>query len=513
MFISNEELINSILNAIDEGIVLLDEDNKVINFNKGFCKILYKCEHEIINKDFASVIECSDIGAFTKKTINNCIKEVRNYQEKQKTTISLIDKEGKTKNLELLFYPLTSENKRNIVVVVLDITEKKLIEDQLNYIQKMETIGQLAVGIAHDFNNLLTAVIGFASFIEMNLKEDDPLKAYAKNILYVADRGAKLVKNLLMFSRKREFYPQRVELRKVFENISLLIRNTLGENIELKINLSKEPLPIVADVTQLEQAILNVVSNSKDAIERNGVVEIFIEKVEINVAFIKRYGFGSLGEYALIKIKDNGCGMDKETLKRVFEPFYTTKEAGKGTGLGMSIVYSIVKQHNGFITVESEKGKGTEVNIYLPLVVEERICEAALKEVFSNIKGGTETILVAEDDEYVRNLIYEVLTKAGYTVVLAKDGDEAVKKFLKMKNNIDLVILDVIMPYKNGGEVFSEISLANPLIKAIFLSGYSLDFINSHLLSSKKVIFMAKPISPKDLLLKVREVLDEVKSC
>jgi PAS domain S-box-containing protein len=392
MFISNEELINSISNAIDEGIVLLNEDNKVINLNKGFCKILYKCEHEIINKDFASVIECSDIGAFTKKTINNCIKEVRNYQEKQKTTISLIDKEGKTKNLELLFYPLTFENKRNIVVVVLDITEKKLIEDQLNYIQKMETIGQLAVGIAHDFNNLLTAVIGFASFIE-------------------------------------------------------------------------------------------------------------------------RYGFGSLGEYALIKIKDNGCGMDKETLKRVFEPFYTTKEAGKGTGLGMSIVYSIVKQHNGFITVESEKGKGTEVNIYLPLVVEERICEAALKEVFSNIKGGTETILVAEDDEYVRNLIYEVLTKAGYTVVLAKDGDEAVKKFLKMKNNIDLVILDVIMPYKNGGEVFSEISLANPLIKAIFLSGYSLDFINSQLLSSKKVIFMAKPISPKDLLLKVREVLDEVKSC
>ncbi len=509
---SNEALVNSILNDIDEGFVILDKDNKVIGLNSGFCKILNMYEDEIIGKDFANVIEDSGIEVLTKKNIHNCLEDVRNYEEKRKATISLIDKEGKAKYLEILFYPLMSENKGNIVAVILDVTEKKLVEEQLNYMQKMETIGQLSVGIAHDFNNLLTAIIGFASFIEMKLNEENPLKVYAKKILYVADRGAKLVNNLLTFSRKRDFYPQKVELRKVFENISLLIRNMLGEHIELKINLSKKPIPIIADVTQLEQAILNIVSNSKDAIGRNGVVEIFTDRVVINGDFIKRYGFGLPGEYALIKIKDNGCGMDKETLKKVFEPFYTTKEAGKGTGLGMSIVYSIVKQHNGYITVESEKGKGTEVNIYLPLVAEERISEEDLKNVFTTVKGGTETILVAEDDVYVRDLINEVLTKSGYTVVLAKDGEEAVKKFLKMKNNIDLVILDVIMPYKNGGEVFNEIMLINPMIKVIFLSGYSPEFINNQVVLSKKAIFMAKPISPKDLLLKIREVLDGVKS-
>jgi len=312
--------------------------------------------------------------------------------------------------------------------------------------------------------------------------------------------------DLLSFSRRQMINPQAVDLNEIVRKSEKLFSRLIGEDIELEIIPAERDLTILADSTQIEQILMNLSTNSRDAMPHGGKLTIRTELIEFEEEYINRHGYGKTGTYALLSVEDNGEGMDQKTKERVFEPFFTTKEIGKGTGLGLSMVYGIVKQHNGYINLYSEKGTGTIFKIYLPV-----ICSKAEESVPVNnaaVKHGTETVLVAEDDTRVRNLIKEVLQGYGYHVLEAKDGEDAIAMFNEFQNEIQLLILDVIMPRKNGKEAYDQIKTLKPDIKVLFSSGYNVDIIHKKGILEEGLDFLVKPISPNNLLRIVREILD-----
>jgi two-component system cell cycle sensor histidine kinase/response regulator CckA len=391
--------------------------------------------------------------------------------------------------------------------LISDITERKKLEEQLLHAQKMEAIGQLAGGIAHDFNNILTAIIGFGNLLKMELGKDDPLRTYVKQILTSAERAANLTRALLAFSRKQIINLRPTNLNEIINVLKKLLSRLIGEDIELSTFLADEDLTVMADSIQIEQVLMNLATNSRDAMPDGGSLIIRTGRIEFDYEFIKAHGFGRPGSYAFISIEDTGEGIDEKMKERIFEPFFTTKEVGKGTGLGLSMVYGIIKQHEGYVIVYSEHGKGTTFKIYLPLIKSQ--VEEVKKAEFLYIKRGTETVLIAEDDARVRQLTKELLERFGYKVIEAVDGEDAIKVFNDNKNNIHLLILDVIMPKKNGKEVYDEIKKVRPDIKAIFMSGYTTDIIHKKGILEEGVDIILKPIPLDELLTKMREVLDK----
>lgn len=391
--------------------------------------------------------------------------------------------------------------------IIKDITKWKRLEQQFLQAQKMEAIGQLAGGVAHDFNNILTAIIGYGSLLKIETSEDELMGSYVTQILNSAERAANLTKALLAFSRRQIIRPKPVNLNEIITVLEKLLSRLIGEDIELSTALTDKDLTVMADSTQMEQVLMNLATNARDAMPDGGSLTIGTELVELNNEFIKAHGFGRPGFCALISFEDTGQGMDEKTKEKIFEPFFTTKEVGKGTGLGLAMVYGIIKQHNGYINVYSEPVKGTTFKIYLPLI-KSKVEEVKLANL-SIIKGGIETILVAEDDAQVRELTKEVLEGFGYKVMEATDGDDATKIFNENKDKIQLLFLDVIMPKKNGKEVYDEIKKVRPDIKAIFTSGYNADIIHKKGILEEGLDFITKPISPDELLRMVREVLDK----
>jgi PAS domain S-box-containing protein len=391
--------------------------------------------------------------------------------------------------------------------IMKDITERKRLEQQLLQAQKMEAIGQLAGGIAHDFNNILTAIIGFGTLLKIETSKDDLLRSYVTQILTSAERAANLTQALLAFSRRQIISPRPMNLNEIIQGVERLLSRLIGEDIELSTFLTDKELTVMADSGQIETVLMNLATNARDAMPEGGSLIIKTELTEFNHEFIKAHGYGRPGFYALISVEDTGHGMDEKTKERIFEPFFTTKEVGKGTGLGLSMVYGIIQQHDGYINVYSEPGKGSTFKIYLPLIkskVEE--AELAARPV---LKRGTETVIAAEDDSQVRELIKEVLEGFGYKVMEAGDGEDALKVFNENRDRVQLLILDVVMPKKNGKEVYDEIRKVRPDIKAIFTSGYNADIIHQKGILDEGLDFISKPISPEELLRKVREVLDK----
>jgi len=394
-----------------------------------------------------------------------------------------------------------------VIVQKRDITENRKMELQYLHAQKMESIGTLAGGVAHDFNNILTAIIGYGQIMSMKMGSDDPQRRHVEQILLAADRAAHLTKELLLFSRKQESVRHPVDLNDVIGKMEPFLRRIIGEDIALKQLPHFAPLPVLADSNQLEQVLMNLVSNACDAMPGGGKLSLATELIEIRDDFISAHGYGKPGYYALLTVSDSGTGMERETLPRIFEPFFTTKEVGRGTGLGLAVVYGIIKQHDGFITAYSEPGQGSTFRIYLPLSLSTARQEAGVQKE-QVIPGGTETILLAEDDEMVRDLVTRVLTEAGYTIIPAVDGEDAVLKFREHAGSIQLLLFDLIMPRMNGKEAFDEIRKISPAIKTIFASGYAPDIIRqkSSLDDVSQMIY--KPVSPLELLKRVRAMLD-----
>jgi len=391
------------------------------------------------------------------------------------------------------------------VHIMRDITEHRKLEDQLRQVMKMEGIGQLAGGIAHDFNNVLNAVVGYASLLQMKMEKADPLRHFADEIVEAGMRGAALTQQILAFSRKQLLDLKPVDLNEIIRGLGKMLHRLVREDIEIKMELENE-LVVLADSGQISQVLINLSTNARDAMPGIGVLSLGTRVFLMDADYVKMHGYGVPGEYALLTVSDTGVGIDEATRKHMFEPFFTTKEAGSGTGLGLAVVHGIVKQHNGYIDVYSEKGKGTVFNIYLPLTG--RTEEDAEEGGTGGVRGGNETILIAEDDASIRNLSTLALTHYGYKVIEAVDGEDAAAKYREHRNEIKLVILDGIMPKKGGKEAFEEIRRINPDMKAIFLSGYSEDIFSTSGMSGLQAMFLQKPVRPSSLAKKVREALD-----
>ncbi len=385
-----------------------------------------------------------------------------------------------------------------------DITELKSLESQLLQAQKMEAIGTLAGGIAHDFNNILTSLMGYAGLLQMKIESSNPLRPYIEQIMLASIKAADLTKNLLAFSRQQAVSLAPLDINKTIEDSKKLLKRLLTEDIELRTSFAQDSCVAMADRTQMDQILFNLAANARDAMPRGGTLVIETDTVELDEGFAKAYGFGKPGPYVLLRVCDSGQGMDKETREKIFDPFFTTKEIGKGTGLGLATVYGIVKQHNGHITVDSVPGQGTVFSLYLPVAGKTAGKEGPSPAPASR---GNETILVAEDDDGVRGFIREVLEQYGYTIVEAMDGDDAVDKFKKFRHP-DLVILDSVMPGKNGREVLNEIKNEEPGIRALFISGYTKDIILDKGIEDKEYDFLPKPLTIDALLQKVRDILD-----
>ena len=392
-----------------------------------------------------------------------------------------------------------------------DITRQKTLEEQLRQAQKMEAIGQFAGGIAHDFNNILTAIFGFASLIQLKMPEEDPLRFNVDQVLAAAERAAGLTQSLLTFSRKQVLNLRPVSLNEIIGKVDKFLGRIIGEDIKLQTLFKGDDIVVQADSGQIEQVLLNLATNARDAMPQGGILSVVTETVEIDQEYIDFYGYGLPGAYARMTISDSGTGMDAQTKKRIFDPFFTTKEVGKGTGLGLSIVYGIVKQHKGFINVYSEPGRGTTFSIYLPLANRELLVKTEPTDM-AYPKGGSETILMAEDDSLVRELSKTVLTEYGYTVIEATNGEEALQKFLENRDSIRLLLLDVVMPKKNGKEVHEEIKKMGANVKVIFLSGYPAEMVNDTGLLGQGAQLIMKPVHPQHLLRTIREELDRAGS-
>lgn len=380
-------------------------------------------------------------------------------------------------------------------------------EVRFSHEQKMEVIGQMAGDVAHDFNNILTSIIGYASILQA--EANDHQKEYVEQILRSAEKASHLTQGLLSLSRKQLLKAKPTNLNESVKSIEKLLSKIIGEERALKTRFAKEPLTVLADEVQLEQVLINLATNARDAMPDGGTLTIETMSSELDQGYCETHGYGTPGNYALISVTDTGIGMDEKKRERIFEPFFTTKEGGRGTGLGLSVVYGIIKQHHGYISVHSQPGKGTTFALYLPLITVDE--KKKLPAGSSALPQGTGTILLAEDDTDVRNLSRWALEEFGYKVIEASDGAEALRKFTENRDKIQLLLLDVVMPHKNGAEVFNEIKKLKPAIKVLFMSGYPADLLRKEDVLEAESHFIAKPVSPRNLLREVNRVLEAEK--
>jgi two-component system cell cycle sensor histidine kinase/response regulator CckA len=381
-------------------------------------------------------------------------------------------------------------------------------EVQLQQSQKLEAVGKLAGGVAHDFNNLLTAIIGYSDLSLLQLKDDDPVRHNLEEIKTASDRAASLTRQLLAFSRKQILAPKVLDLNLVVRDVHKMLRRLIGEDIDLVINAAADLGKVKADPAQVEQTLLNLAINARDAMPRGGKVVIETANATMDESYALQHAPALAGEYVMVAMTDTGCGMDKETQTRIFEPFFTTKEQGKGTGLGLSTVYGIVKQSGGYIWVYSELGIGTSFKIYLPRLAGAGGAASTKSRLDEGDYRGTETILLVEDEEMLRRIGSLMLESHGYQVLSAANGQDALKLCYENARTIGLVLTDVIMPGMGGRVLAERIAVLCPETPVLFMSGYTDDSIVRHGLLGDQLNFIQKPFTANGLAKKVRGVLD-----
>jgi signal transduction histidine kinase/ActR/RegA family two-component response regulator len=394
----------------------------------------------------------------------------------------------------------------NFNIMSAALEEKQMIEEQLRHSQKMEAIGTLTAGFAHEYNNIMTSIAGFAEILREEIKEDGPLSEYAGNIISSVERATKLTKSLLAYSRKQITHTEVLDINETVKLVKNVISGAMKEDIELRIQPAEEELAVDVDEAQIEHAWINLATNAIDAMPEGGTLTIQTQRIEYASDFIDNQAHISPGKYALISIADTGKGMDLKTQEKMFEPFFTTKGVGKGTGLGLSMVYGIIKRHGGYVSVSSHVGRGTTFRIYLPLC-ETEIGEKQLQKL-EQPSGGTERVLVAEDDQEVRKFIKRVLERSGYEVVEALDGEDAVQQYMEKRATIDLLVFDIIMPKRNGADAYKEIKRVDSSAKAVFVSGYLSDDAKVRAVIDEDYKLIFKPIKANELLLTIRNTLD-----
>jgi nitrogen-specific signal transduction histidine kinase/CheY-like chemotaxis protein len=396
-----------------------------------------------------------------------------------------------------------------MIGAMMDVTRRKQLEDELRQAQKMEAVGRLAGGVAHDFNNLLTIIMGRSALLLGRLKADDPNRKSVELIQKTAGRAASLTGQLLAFSRKQVLQRRVLDLNATVAEMSDMLRRLIGEDVDLLLTLGPAAGRVNADPGQLEQALLNLAVNARDAMPSGGTLGVETDRVELGPAPPDRPEALLPGPYAVLRVMDTGVGMDAATQAHIFEPFFTTKEPGKGTGLGLSMVHGVVRQHGGAIRVRSVAGGGTTFEIYLPQVETAAPSSSTADDAGSRPATGQETILLVEDEEDVRALAREVLERQGHSVLEAGDGVQALKQYEAEGERIDLILTDVVMPRMSGRELVDRVRAMRPSMPVLYMSGYTEDAILRHGVRDSSMLLLGKPFTPADLIGKVREVLDK----
>ncbi|MDA8121487.1 MAG: ATP-binding protein, partial [Deltaproteobacteria bacterium] len=395
----------------------------------------------------------------------------------------------------------------NYVGVLRDTTREHQLSEQLRQSQKMEAIGTLAGGVAHDFNNLLTVIEGYSDLLLSRLGEGNPLAAEVREIRKASDSASALTRQLLAFSRMQVFQPKVIDLNGLVTNVRKMLGRLIGENIDLVTVAGADLGRVKVDASQVEQVLMNLVVNARDAMPDGGRITIETSNVTLDESFAGKQVVFRPGPYVMLTVADTGTGMNQETMSRIFEPFFTTKETGKGTGLGLATVYGIVKQSGGYIWVYSEPGHGTTFKIHLPRVDEQPEEEAPRPQVPAR-SSGSETVLVVEDTDMVKNLVREILVNSGYTVLEASDGNEALALCERRKEPIHLLVTDMMMPGMSGTELAKAVSSIRPGTKVLYMSGYTEYGSADNPGLPGGSFFIQKPFSVAGLARKVREVLE-----
>jgi len=495
----SEQKYRSLVESSPDGIFIVDKEGKFIMINKTICDFLGYKPEELIGKNIKKVISQDQWETheqrFKQLLKGEILLEPMEYEVKSK--------DGKIYFVEVRSVPYIREGEFvGFQGIARNITEQKKMQEMLVHIEKMEAIGKLTGGIAHDFNNLLTTILGMTEIVLMDLKEGEKGYKELQLVREAAQRGAELVRRLLTFSKRRIETKTFINLNKEIEEIGKILPRVLGEDIRYSFFPDPEIESIIADPVQIEQIIMNLAVNARDAMSQGGEFIISTKAVTFDLNFSQTCGLKE-GEYILLEVRDTGCGIPPEIKDKVFEPFFTTKP--EGTGLGLSTVYGIARELEGYIDIESQVNKGTKFKIYLPVAHKEKARPAFIPAKIKSHRGK-EKIMLVEDDDSIRHLLSESLKNLGYTVFEVKTGEEAIK-IAREQENIDVIISDVVLVDKKGPEITKEIVKIYPEIKVIFMSGYAYDFLNGKKFEGIKAYFFPKPFTPKELATKLREVL------
>ncbi|MBE9541343.1 MAG: PAS domain S-box protein, partial [Proteobacteria bacterium] len=496
----SEERLKTILDSIQAGIVCINaETHTIVDANPTAIKMIGAPKEQIIGHVCHKYICPAEKG---KCPITDLRQEIDNSER------ILLTANGNEVPILKTVTPILLSGQAHLLDSFIDITEKKKLEAQLQQAQKMEAVGTLAGGIAHDFNNMLQAIFGYTQILLMGKEPSNPDYEKLEAIIKSAQRASDLTKRLLIFSRKVESKLRPMDLNNEIEQVSQMLERTIPKMINIELHLSEDIKIINADPAQIEQIMMNLGVNARDAMPNGGRLIFETENVILDEEYCKTHLGSKPGQYVKLSISDTGHGMDKETLRHIFEPFYTTKDTGKGTGLGLAMVYGIVKSHGGYIMCYSEPDEGTIFKIYFP-IIEKEAERVESKEEKVPIKGGNETILLVDDEEAIRELCKDILARFGYTVLIASDGETALEIYREKKEEINLVILDIIMPGMGGRKCLEELLKMNPKSRIIIASGYSINGPAKEVLEAGAKGFISKPYDMRGMLQTVRKILDE----
>ena len=505
---SSETLFRSVWENSVDGMRLTDENGVIVAVNDAYCKLVGMEAQSLEGKPFTLVYAASEDREGARARLREHFA-TRGAQRKRQQQHTLHDDRAVNMEISDSFIEVRG---RPLLMLSLfrDITAQKRLEEQLRQSQKMEAIGQLAGGVAHDFNNILTVIHGHASLLAASGLDEQGARS-AQQIAQAAERAAGLTRQLLTFSRRQLIQPKRLDMNKIVSNMTDMLGRILGEDVALQLNYSVAPATVEADAGMMEQVLLNLSVNARDAMPRGGRLSVRISIVDVNEDHVRRHPEARAGRFVCVSNTDTGTGIPPENLSRIFEPFFTTKEVGKGTGLGLATVYGIVKQHQGWVEVGSTVGKGTSFQIFIPYVGEEQTqTEKPTTQII--IRGGTETILLVEDEKPVRELVARVLEKQGYKVLPASASAEAIEVWRAHKSEIHMLLTDLIMPgAMNGRELAEALWMERPELKVIFTSGYSADVVGKDFKIESDLNFLQKPYHPQTLALAVRRCLDAKK--
>jgi PAS domain S-box-containing protein len=502
---SSESLFRSVWENSVDGMRLADEAGNIVAVNDAFCQLVGLTAKQLEGRPFTVIYDANTDWDMMLRAHRENFRAGR-LQGNRARDYVLHD--GRTVVFEITdSYVELGGKPRLLLSLFRNVTEQRRLEEQFRQSQKMEAIGQLAGGIAHDFNNILTVILGHATLLTMQKMEPKALVS-AQQIKQASERAAGLTRQLLAFGRKQVAQPQALDMNKLVGGMSEMLARLLGEDISLKINFSGDPAVVEADSGMMEQILLNFSVNSRDAMPKGGQLNLRVSHRLIDDAYVRQFVEARPGRFVCLSHSDSGGGIAPEVLPRIFEPFFTTKELGKGTGLGLATVFGIVKQHQGWLQVESEMGKGTTFHVFLP-ATNLPVAEPGASETQFRMRGGTETILVVEDERDLRDFVARELRRHGYRVFEAVDGPSALKIWEEYKNEIKLVFTDIIMTGGlNGREIAEHIWRERPKMKVIFTSGYGADTLGKDFKLDAGILYLQKPYLPQTLTKTIRDCLD-----